>query len=246
MKKKFIFKLLTISIILTFLAGCSSKSKNAPEEAVEPLKVKIQTEKEEEDKNYKWSVDHITVEGDYPVSTIDVVNDTLEAYLQEKISLYDYVKNPEENEVREYPNEFFGQAEVMTNASNIFSVAFNMYQYSGSAHGSNWTKHYTFDLVQGKETILSDFFKEDFDYLEIIYQDLLKQTKDNILLYESLTNDYYKDKVSLEYYVYDNKIFIYFSTYSLGSYADGEQVFSILYETVEDHLSPLGLRVYGK
>lgn len=234
--------LITISTVLLF--GCQ---KDLPfiNNVAEPLKVVITTDEEKEEGVYSWKVDHVTVKGDYPKSTLNLVNETLNNHIEEKEEKFASMKQLDEGEKRYYPYEYTVEAQVMTNDSGLFSIGLNMYQYAGGAHGIYWTDYFSFDLIEGRPIQLEEMFIPNMDYLDVIYQELFRQFEDNPLWYDNLMAYYYKDKEPLDFYIYDNKIYIYFPVYAIGPYVDGEHAFSIPYAVVEKYLSPLGIRVYS-
>lgn len=254
-------KILIALTILLIITGCEVKpavDQENPEvvkvqeeslldkyKRIQPLILKTELQQEISENIYEIRVTIPQFSGNNEDRAIELINGQIRKDIDNYIERMGSIKKVEEGEHRPFSYSFSVEPEVMTNENGILSISLNMNEYRGGAHGNYWSKLYNFDLLGGKEIKLKDFFKEDVDYLELIYQNIFKQIEDNELWTSNLKGYYYEDKVELSFFIEDGRIKIYFPAYGLGSYADGEQVFEIPQGALEGKLSDFGEVVYS-
>lgn len=212
---------------------------------IQPLIVKTEVEEEILENVYEWKINRPQFDGIDQKNTLELIRKKVNKDIDGYIERMGHMKVLEEGEERLSPYSFFIEPDIETNENGIFSIGLGIYEYSGGAHGNYWKQFYSFDLLEGKEIELKDFFKEDVDYLELIYKNIFDQIKENEAWTRNLQEYYYKDKVEPIFFIQDGKIKIYFAAYGLGSYAEGEQIFEIPMEVVEEKLSEFGKVVYS-
>ncbi|WP_432665837.1 DUF3298 and DUF4163 domain-containing protein [Wukongibacter baidiensis] len=212
---------------------------------IQPIIVKTKVEEEISENVYEWKINRPGFEGIEEKRALELINKEINEDIDKYIERMSYIKEVEEGEERVSAYSFFIETDVATNQNGILSIGLDMYEYTGGAHGNYWTQFYNFDLLEGKEIELKDFFEEDVDYLELIYKNIFEQIKNNEYWTKNLQEYYYKDKEPLIFFIQDGMIKIYFAAYGLGSYADGEQIFEIKMEAVEGKLSEFGEIIYS-
>lgn len=260
-------KMIIACIMLLLITACSAKSTIekdnslevtiAQEETVkketlfdkykkiQPITLKTQMKEEISEDVYEWKINRPQFEGIDKEDTQELIHKVINGDIDKYMERMDFIKEVKEGEDRVSAYSFFIEPEVKTNENGILSIALNMYEFTGGAHGNYWSQFYNFDLLQGKKIELKDVFEEDINYLELIYENIFEQIKGNEAWTKNLQEYYYKDKVEPIFFIQDRGIKIYFAPYGLGSYADGEMVFEIPIEVVEGKLSEFGQVIYS-
>ncbi len=131
----------------------------------------------------------------------------------------------------EFPrHEFVGRVDFdLKNNSEILSIKFNYYQYTGGAHGNPYSLSYNIDLSSGKDLKLSNFLEQqDMTLIEV--EELIKaEIKKNPDIY--FQDDYGFQSLDGEqcYYLEDGKLVVYFQPYAIAPYSTGMTEFRIEY-----------------
>lgn len=249
------------SMIFLMITGCSAPANiekdNSKEvtitkeeslldqyKKIKPVEVETELEEEALENFYEIRINKPRVIGFHKEETEELINKTIGKDIDDYEAKMSFIKEVEEGEERVSSYNFFIEPEVLTNEKGILSLGLDIYEYTGGAHGNYWSQFYNFDLLIGKEIELKDIFKEDVDYLELIYKNVFEQIKDNEVWTANLNEYFYKDKVEPIFFISNEKVHVYFSVYALGSYADGEHSFEIPLEAAEGKLSELGEALY--
>lgn len=255
-------KIIIGSLVILMLTGCSAKANIEKDELEEtvitkedglvdkykkiaPISIETKLEEEVLKNIYDIRINRPQFIGFDEKETEDLINQRIVKDINEYAYNMRFIKEVEEGEERVSAYSFFIEPKVLTNENGILSIGLDIYEYSGGAHGNYWSQFYNFDLLRGKEVELKDFFKEDVNYLELIYKNIFEQIKENEVWNVNLKEYFYKDKVEPIFFIRDGKIYAYFSVYALGSYADGEHIFEIPLKSVEGKLSDIGEVLYS-
>lgn len=202
-----------------------------------PISVEVMTEELSEDGVYEWKITTPRFNG-YDFITQKIAKD-----ISSVAGEYEFIKTIEEGEERLSPFYFSVSPNIFTNDKGVFSLSLDLGDYTGGAHGNYWSYLYNYDLVEQKEIALGDLFKSDSDYQEVLYQYLFDKMKDTPIFAENLKTYFYDKNEELQFYLESGKIHIYFGVYSIGSYADGAQVYVIPMDAIKDIVSDYGLNI---
>ncbi|TDO78295.1 uncharacterized protein DUF3298 [Halanaerobium saccharolyticum] len=131
----------------------------------------------------------------------------------------------------EFPmREFVGRVDFdLKNSSEILSIKFNYYQYTGGAHGNPYSLSYNIDLSSGKDLNLSTFLEQqDMTLIEV--EELIKaEIKKNPDIY--FQDDYGFQSLDEDqcYYLEGDELVVYFQPYAIAPYSTGMPEFRIKY-----------------
>lgn len=254
--------LLILMSLILMLAGCNTnetkKTTIKDYKSMESASITTKDEGEEKKDMYEISVNRPNIKIKDKEEFSKIINDELNAAIDANLESTEWIKETtiEEKELPEYARYSAYRSdignEVYTNENGLLSMNLNFYEYTGGAHGLYGSTQYNYDLVEEKQIELKDLFesslKENGSYLDIIFNEIEKKLKEDENEYgiDSL-NDYYKkgEGIIPQFFISDNKINIYFGVYEIASYADGEQIFEIPLDVVQDKLSTLGKVIYN-
>ena len=103
----------------------------------------------------------------------------------------------------------------------ILSVVFNIYQFTGGAHGNTFIESFVIDSKNKKRLFFSDFFKgNDFKNLQ---KEVRKKLRSKLEYNESVNDGTATPDDFSSFAVTDDKFIFWFSPYQVASYADGLQ-----------------------
>ncbi|RAK04205.1 uncharacterized protein DUF3298 [Halanaerobium saccharolyticum] len=126
--------------------------------------------------------------------------------------------------------EFVGRVGFdLKNSSEILSIKFNYYQYTGGAHGNPYSLSYNIDLSSGKDLKLSNFLEQqDMTLIEV--EELIKaEIKKNPDIYFQDDYGFQSLDEGQCYYLEDGKLVVYFQPYAIAPYSTGMPEFKIKY-----------------
>ena len=123
------------------------------------------------------------------------------------------------------PSGFGISYAVEYNNNGILCIVLNGYVYSGGAHGYPLQETYTFDLATGNRMKLSDLIADDKAFAQLVIDEFQR-------MYELAPDEYWENSLnlvkdmannidSLNYYISEDSICIYYFPYDLASYARG-------------------------
>ncbi|RDY26072.1 DUF3298/DUF4163 domain-containing protein [Romboutsia weinsteinii] len=149
-----------------------------------------------------------------------IKNDIMQDYNKSQEEAKAYIKDYPEGEVKFVANTDF---EVKKNSDNMLSILVKYYKYSGGAHGYYENIAYNIDMRDGNILKLSDLFKTQVNYKEVInkeirnqIEDLGKTDKENVGIYQ-----FNSIKDDQKFYIQDDNLVIYFDLYDIAPYAAG-------------------------
>ncbi|WP_100407473.1 S-layer homology domain-containing protein [Bacillus solitudinis] len=166
------------------------------------------------------------------------INQTLKAHADnsviERKALLDTAQH-EENEELADAYDYVENYRIEQNDSNYLSVVFEVFQYTGGAHGMSAHTAYTFNPETGNQLELSDLFSANTDYETIINHNVSEVIKDKEQQLEY--GQYHEfdgiDPNTSQFYVTNKGPAVYFSEYEIGPYSLGIPSFIIPWEAFE-------------
>jgi len=131
----------------------------------------------------------------------------------------------------------YTEYEARINDNKTMSILVKYYNYTGGAHGNNYTETVNLDLVNEKRLLLKELFVDSDAYKQILTDEILKlmnNEKDN-LFPEALKD--FKASDDMNFYLTDEAIVFYFNPYEIAPYARGVVEYKILYDSLRDVLN---------
>lgn len=183
----------------------------------------------------KYHIEYPQIVPDSTISTrrFNLYNENIALSLQQKaenelfkdaIDLYNF------NKKNNYPTmvyEVYQNYKITFNFRNIISLFIDEYTFTGGAHGSTIRTSQTWDLNQGRQIELYQFFNNPYFLLQIL-KDIKMQIKENSSIYFDdaccLLIDTFNPQ---SYYLEPNSIIIYFQQYDIAPYSSGIREFPI-------------------
>ncbi len=123
----------------------------------------------------------------------------------------------------------------------LISLFYDIYEYTGGAHGNTTRKGNTWDMRKGTMIPLSALFVKDYNYkpfmLKYITSDARRRQITGMANYfdglEENLNKYFDEK---NFYLTEEGLAIFYPLYTIAPYSDGIQVFIIPYPLFGDKL----------
>src|SRR5690625_7761989 len=101
--------------------------------------------------------------------------------------------------------------EIKTNEINIFSISLSNYaMMNHAAHGLTFMKSLTMDIETGHSYTLSELFKENSNYVDVLSAIIAQQIEERDL---PTLIDFTKIRLDQAFYVVDKSFVIYFQQY---------------------------------
>lgn len=111
--------------------------------------------------------------------------------------------------------------------SKIISFYIDYYQYTGGAHGITTRKAYNIDVKTGKQLMLKDLFKKDYDYKKVIDKEIRSIISSNKEIYFDEGNIFKGIKDDEKFFINDDSIVVYYGLYEIAPYVTGIPTFEI-------------------
>lgn len=123
----------------------------------------------------------------------------------------------------------------------LISLFYDMYEFTGGAHGTTTRKGNTWDMRRGTLIPLSALFAKDYNYktfiLNYIKADAHRRQITGMANYfENLDENLNKYFDENNYYLTEEGLAIFYPLYTIAPYSDGIQVFIIPYPLFGDKL----------
>ena len=135
--------------------------------------------------------------------------------------------------------ETYFEYKLKYNQNGLLGIILLNYQYAGGAHGNTVQSSHIFDLKTGMELKLSDFMRNDSNYIpfinSVVRNEIDKRVAAGMLIeitgsaFETISSDQ-------GFYLSNNDLFIYFQQYEHFPYAAGIQEFPIAYSDLSSML----------
>ena len=147
-----------------------------------------------------------------------------------KKEYYQIVLSESNKDYVKYQYELYIDYKLTYNKNNVISIPMNVYEFTGGAHGMTYLNSYNYNLINGKKLKLSDIFKENIDYKNIIDNYIKYVIKKNPDIYFQGNNGFKGIKEEQSFYIEDDGIVIYFDLYEIAPYYVGIPNFKIKYD----------------
>ncbi|WP_171682425.1 stalk domain-containing protein [Paenibacillus planticolens] len=149
----------------------------------------------------------------------------INAFIQSEIEKYkDAANKGLSKNGNEYPYSFDVNYQITYNQKHKLSLYFEVYSFTGGAHGSTTRDSHTFDLDTGNELSLQQLTSNNANYKTIINETIKKQIKEQdyalIEPFESIRDDQ-------GFYLKDDTVVVYFGQYEYAPYVLGILEFPI-------------------
>jgi hypothetical protein len=199
-------RILMVFFAITVIAGCKTQNEES-----------IQTKGTERtiEKKGEWG----TMKVSFPVYNNQYADSVIHKFTSGLISEFmKYTKNAVEDEMK---YEMTVSYEEFFAKPGIVSVVFNIYEYTGGAHGNTFIQSLVLDSKNNKKLDLSDFVKpEQFTKVRSVVR---KKLKEMLEYDESIEEGTSSPEDFSAFAVTNDKIIFWFSPYQVASYADGTQ-----------------------
>ncbi len=131
----------------------------------------------------------------------------------------------------EFPRrEFVGRVDFeLKNSSEILSIKFNYYQYTGGAHGNPYSLSYNIDLATGEDLKLADFLERKKMTLTEVEEFIKSEIKNDPDLYFQADYGFQSLAKDQCYYLEKGELVVYFQPYAIAPYSTGMPEFRIEY-----------------
>lgn len=135
-------------------------------------------------------------------------------------------------------SEMIGTYEIKTNERHILSLSLSNYAiFFEAANGLTLMDSLTFQMETGKLYTLSELFKQNANYIDVLSKQISQQIKErNIPLLEPFT----AIRPDQNFYIADKSLVIYFQLYELSPHYVGFPMFPISVFDLEEIAAPNG------
>jgi len=145
----------------------------------------------------------------------------------------------EENPVANIPSALASDYKVLYNNNSLLSLYFDKYEFLGGAHGVTYRMPFNIDLRDGSELELSDVFKPDSNYKDVIDKAIQAEIAKNPEGYFEPEIDGFKGIEDDQFFTLQpDGITIYFQLYDIAPYAAGIPEFKIPFSQFGDMVNP--------
>lgn len=120
--------------------------------------------------------------------------------------------------VPDIPTYINGSYEIKTNERGVLSLSLEGLANFGGAHPNTMINSMSFDVTSGHNYLLSELFKPNSNYVEILSRKVLIQLKEQEI---PLFDDYPGIEPNQDYYIADKSLVIYFQLYQIAPYVAG-------------------------
>ena len=160
-----------------------------------------------------------------------------------RMALESYEGNPEYFYGPYYEEETASVEQV----GHLISVDFQSYAYMGGAHGSGWDECWLYNCESLELMDFLDLAKDEDGLRQTVEDEILEQIREKVGD-EYMWTDYQFTVSEWPFFpccIHQGSLVVIFGVYTLASYADGDQVFSIPLSDLKPYLSEEGLRLLG-
>lgn len=119
------------------------------------------------------------------------------------------------------PYELVSYYKVVNNDSKILSLYIDYYQFTGGAHGITTRIAYSVDKSTGKILNIKDLFKDNYNYKNIIDEEIKKEISKDKDKYFDEGKVFKGIDDNVKFYISGDNLIIYYGTYELAPYVAG-------------------------
>ena len=137
-----------------------------------------------------------------------------------------------------FPFVLAGDFQVGYAGKGFLSIPVRYYCFTGGAHGMSYQVVTNISTETGEEFSLADLFLPDYDYSEVIREEVIRQM-------DATPDIYFQESfVELEitkeqpFYITDEGLVVYFGLYEIAPYSSGIREFTIPFTQLWDGLEP--------
>jgi hypothetical protein len=132
--------------------------------------------------------------------------------------------------------------EVTYNSIPVLSLYYDVYQYTGGAHGMTERTADTWDLGKCRKLEMKNLFARGYDYERTILkyvevEALRRQTSGEVQYFDGLTDNIHKYFDEKNYYLSCQGLNVFYPLYSIAPYYVGIQVFTVPYSMFGSNLT---------
>lgn len=189
------------------------------------------------DKSIKEESRYLNIDVKYPqvvkLSTGKKINKEIEESIfkvidEVKAIIKDYYGHGEEGPMFPYQIE---SNYYVTNTDNVLSFYYEIYQFTGGAHGMTTRYSYNIDEKTGEVLSLEKVFKTD-EYETIINNEIQKQIDENKYEYFIGKDGFNGINEKTKFYVNGDYVVVYFQQYEIAPYVKGIPEFKIKFKNI--------------
>lgn len=155
------------------------------------------------------------------------INEWTEMWIKDVEDIILKYFNEDKNLAPQIPYELKAIYTVTYCNDKIISFYIDYYQYTGGAHGITTRKAYNIDLKSGKQLLLKDLFKKDYDYKAIIDNEIISIINSNKEIYFDEGSIFKGIKDDEKFYINQDSIVVYYGLYEIAPYVTGIPTFEI-------------------
>lgn len=177
---------------------------------------------------------------DLNAAIVNLIKPVEEQFIENVISM----GPPDSSDPRDYVNTYEGDYSLVYSGEGLISMLYNLYTYTGGAHGGTWNLSLNYDPVKNNEINLGDVFKPEFDYVKFISDFCIKDLKNQMLAMEGMPDEAWigedagPDKNNFSTFVLTGDgIIIKFAQYQVAPYAMGIFDVEIPYLSFKDNIN---------
>lgn len=196
-------------------------------------------------------ISYPSIYGDIPRQCIKRFNEYYEREAQRqrryaKENMYnDAVEDYKFSQEKGYPfnpYELMQVYEVPYNSIPVFSLLYDIYQYTGGAHGMTERTGNTWDLHRCKMLAMKDLFIKGYAYTTPIFkyieaEALRRQVSGEVQYFDGLTENIHKYFDEKNFYLSCQGLEVFYPLYSIAPYYVGIQVFTVPYGMFGNNLA---------
>ncbi|MCX7918550.1 MAG: DUF3298 and DUF4163 domain-containing protein [bacterium] len=192
------------------------------------------------DKNIHQKTDTYLINITYPCVTNNIINRKIEKLIRNTIADFKHQISPKRISPA-WKNELWITYRITHYSERIKSIRFDIYTFTGGAHGTTLVVTKTYDFKTGKELALSDIFNSKTDYLvrisafvrPILAQKLQPSQSDWINTGTAPISKNYQT-----FMLTDKSIIFIFQQYQVGPRIVGIPEVELPFEQIQDILTP--------
>ena len=124
---------------------------------------------------------------------------------------------------------------------NIISLFYDIYEYTGGAHGNTTRKGNTWDTRKGTMLSLDALFVRDYDYKPVILKYAESEARRRQITgaahyFDGLEENLAKFFDEKNFYLTEEGLAVFYPLYTIAPYSEGIQVFIVPYQQFGDNL----------